>query len=602
MPRRLACIALCVVASPLGAADWPQFGFDARHSGDNPQESVLARANASTLRLRYRVALPAVADGAPVFVTAVATPVGTEDLLFVTTKNGRIVALDAATGAVVWSHQPASGPNYTTSSPAVDPNRGFVYSYGLEGRVHKYRVGDGLETTSGGWPQRATLKPDVEKGSSALAIATAQGGSSYLYVTNGGYPGDAGDYQGHVTAIDLASGAQRVFNAACSDQTAHFVEGGAPDCAHVQNAIWARSGVVYDPDGDRLFMATGNGDFDANAGGHDWGDSVFALRPDGSGQGGKPLDSYTPVEFQQLEDQDLDLGSTAPAILPTPATSAVRHLAVQGGKDGLLRLLDLDDLSGQGGPGHLGGELQKIAVPQGGEVLTAIAVWVDPADSSTWCFVANDNGISGLELVSGGAGKPALAKRWTSSIGGTSPILANGVLLHASFAGLRALDPRTGVELYRDPTLGGLHWESPIAVNGRVYATDEDGNLSAYEPAAPVPCAADATTLCLDQGRFAVQATWRASGTSSGQAQAVPLTGDTGTFWFFEPSNVEVVVKVLDGCAASSRFWVFAAGLTNLRVVLTVTDTKTGAVVSYVNPRGTAFLPIQDTAAFDTCP
>ena len=64
---------------------------------------------------------------------------------------------------------------------------------------------------------------------SALSIATASSGVTYLYVANGGYPGDAGDYQGHITAINLATGAQKVFNAACSDQTIHFVENGSPD-------------------------------------------------------------------------------------------------------------------------------------------------------------------------------------------------------------------------------------------------------------------------------------------------------------------------------------------------------------------------------------
>jgi len=57
----------------------------------------------------------------------------------------------------------------------------------------------------------------------------------------------------------------------------------------VQTAIWARAGVVYDSDNDRLFMATGNGDYDGNTGGHEWGDSVFALHPDASLMTGAPF-------------------------------------------------------------------------------------------------------------------------------------------------------------------------------------------------------------------------------------------------------------------------------------------------------------------------
>ena len=80
------------------------------------------------------------------------------------------------------------------------------------------------------------------------------------------------------------------------------------------------------------------------------------------------------------------------------------------------------------------------------------------------------------------------------------------------------------------------------------------------------------------------------------------LTGDAGYFWFFSANNVETVVKVLNACsAAAPRFWVFAAGLTDVGVQLTVTDTQTGAVKVYNNPIGTPFQPIEDTNAFATC-
>jgi hypothetical protein len=157
--------------------------------------------------------------------------------------------------------------------------------------VHKYQVADGTEVTSGGWPELTTLKPQVEKGSSALSIATLPDSSATLYVANGGYLGDAGDYQGHVTAIALATGSQIVFNTDCSDQAVHFTTGGSPDCPNVQSAVWSRPGVVYDAELDRILFATGNGLFDAQAGRHDWGDSVLALRPDGSSDNGEPLDA-----------------------------------------------------------------------------------------------------------------------------------------------------------------------------------------------------------------------------------------------------------------------------------------------------------------------
>jgi hypothetical protein len=115
-------------------------------------------------------------------------------------------------------------------------------------------------------------------------------------------------------------------------------------------------------------------------------------------------------------------------------------------------------------------------------------------------------------------------------------------------------------------------------------------------------CGNDAETLCLASNRFAVAARWD-TGTNHGVGQAVKLTADTGYFWFFGESNVEVIVKVLDACATSSpRFWVFGAGLTNVHVFLDVVDTKTGAAKTYENPYGIAFKPIQDTSTFAVCP
>lgn len=485
--KTFLCSGLLGVVTPLAAtvpADWPQFDFDSSRSGNNRMEWMIGASNVATLHALYHVTLPAIADGAPAFFANVTTATGTKDILFMTTKDGRLLARDAATGAALAEHQPATGPRYTTSSPAIDPNRQYVYGYGLDGKVHKYTIAAfvnnvAAEITAGGWPQVATLKPDVEKGSSALSIATARNGTAYLYVANSGYPGDAGDYQGHVTTINLSSGAQAVFNANCSDQTVHFMKLSSPDCAQVQSAIWARGGVIYDTDNDVIIMATGNGAFDADSGGHDWGDSVFSLHANGTGSGGSPVDSYTPAEFQQLQDDDADLGSTAPAILPLYASaSKVPHLAVQSGKDAQLRLLNRDNLSGAGGPAHTGGELQKIAVPQGGEVLTQLAVWTDFADdASTWIFVANASGISGLQLTVDGLGNPSLLARWTNASGGTSPIVANDVLYYAGSGGMTALDPTTGTQLWNDTSIGGIHWQSPIAVNGKLFVTDENAQL-----------------------------------------------------------------------------------------------------------------------------
>jgi hypothetical protein len=95
---------------------------------------------------------------------------------------------------------------------------------------------------------------------------------------------------------------------------------------------------------------------------------------------------------------------------------------------------------------------------------------------------------------------------------------------------------------------------------------------------------------------------WRRPDGSTGAAGAVPITGDTGGFWFFDEQNVELVVKVLDGCGLPApHFWTFAGGLTNVGFDLVVEDAVTGASRTYTNSAGTAFAPLQDTRALP-CP
>lgn len=115
-----------------------------------------------------------------------------------------------------------------------------------------------------------------------------------------------------------------------------------------------------------------------------------------------------------------------------------------------------------------------------------------------------------------------------------------------------------------------------------------------------VPSTSRAITL---GGRFRIEADWSTAGGDSGSAQ--PLRGavgaDTAVLWFFEPSNTELLVKVLDGCGVNDRFWVFASAATDLGLSLEVTDLATGTTNTYTNDPGEAAAAITDTDAFDSC-
>ena len=481
MDRRKLLLMFCASCAAGGAeaADVLQFGYDPSHSGNNAAESIVHAGNVSGLQQQYAVAFSGT-DAPPVFLENVATAGGARDVLFFTTVYG-IAAIDAASGKPIWVQSTGSFEYSTGTAPALDPNRQFVYGPGSDGRVHKLAVADGSEVNDGTWPIVSSAKPAIEKSSSPLAVAVTAQGAHYLYSVTASF-NDADDYQGHLTAIDLATGTSAVFNAACSDLHEHFVAhgtAGVDDCASRKNGIWSRAGVAYDAYTNRIYIATGNGPFDANSGGHDWGDTVLALNPDGTGATSGPLDSYTPAEYSSLDILDIDLGSASPTVLPPVNGSAIPHLGAQLGKDGKLRLLDMDNLSRQHGTGHIGGELQIVSLLPGGVAALAIpqpAVWADAhGDGSVWLFASVDGTLAGLQLVVSN-GQPLVEQRWlqTNLSVTASPMLANDVLYamtegHYS-ASIVAIDPRGGTVLWTSPPIDQCcHTQGPIVANGRIY-------------------------------------------------------------------------------------------------------------------------------------
>ena len=146
----------------------------------------------------------------------------------------------------------------------------------------------------------------------------------------------------------------------------------------------------------------------------------------------------------------------------------------------------------------------------------------------------------------------------------------------------------------------------------RVRATGAGGAFSPYSNEASETtngltgvCVPGATNLCINNNRFKVEVDWRTAN-DNGHGQTVPLPSapDSGLFYFFGPSNIEMLIKVLNACVPElgNRFWVFYAATTNVELTLTVTDTQTGWVKVYFNPLNQTASPVQDVNAFATCP
>lgn len=115
-------------------------------------------------------------------------------------------------------------------------------------------------------------------------------------------------------------------------------------------------------------------------------------------------------------------------------------------------------------------------------------------------------------------------------------------------------------------------------------------------------CAPTDTLLCLQNGRFSVRVDWVDQYGNTGVGHAVPTTDDSGLFWFFSPNNMELLIKVLDGCGINNHYWVFFAATTDQEFTVTVIDRDAAQQMDYTNPLRNPADAVTDTFAFATCP
>ncbi len=437
--------------------NWPEFGLDPRRSDATNASTGITAANIGHLR-RLRIALPGTVDSSPIYLHGVTVKGAVRDVAILTTTYGRTIALDASSGRILWTFTPpgysrwAGSPQITTASPIADPDRLFVYAASPNGLIHKLSLADGSEDPGGHWPVSITRDPTHEKLAAALNID-----GPYVLAATGGYFGDIPPYQGHVALIDRATGTLRgVFNTLCANRRELIVP---PSCPASDSAILSRGGAVVEPGGGRILIDTGNAPWNGSS---DFGDSVLELTFPGL----RLRQTYTPVDQEHLNASDTDLGSSAPALLG-------HNRVVLAGKDGIMRVLALSSLDGHPPSARhtaLGGEVQQLPTPGGGELFTAPAVWHH--DGLTTVFVADFDG-TGAYALRGGRMRPL----WIDHYAGTSPIVAGGLLYvyEPNGGGIEVYRPSSPHQLARLPGAPG-HWNSPIVVDGHVIEPEGDAN------------------------------------------------------------------------------------------------------------------------------
>jgi outer membrane protein assembly factor BamB len=443
----MAMALLAGVGAFVEAQDWPTFGWDVGRSSAPGVATGLSADSISSLS-RQQVMLDGTVDGAAIYLHGAAIKGSSHDAFFITTTYGKTLAIDADSGAVLWEYTPTSYEKLkgtyriTNSTPVADGDRKFIYAAAPDGMIRKLSVADGRVV----WETAITRLPEREKIASPLSFFHGR-----VFAATDGYIGDDPPYQGHVAILDAATGSLlHVWNSLSSDRRELLDPSSVPQS---DSGIWGRAGVVIDSATGDLYVATGNGTWDGVV---NWGDAVIELDPDAT----RILGNYTPENTEALNDRDQDLGSTSPVLLGN-------GLIAQGGKDRLIRVLDWSTMLGV--TPHRGGEASQVLTPSRNRLFTAPALL--RVGGTIWLFAADGGATSAWTLAG-----TSLQPKWRTNNAGTSPVVADGMLL--------VYDPRGGLRIYEATSgrpiavlpCGGGHWNSPIVADGRIALPEGNAN------------------------------------------------------------------------------------------------------------------------------
>jgi outer membrane protein assembly factor BamB len=502
----IALSALLSSASGI-AADWSTFAHDPERTGWANEEKTFSPTNVSTLGVLWKVKLDnqfysLSALTPPIVATNVPTAAGIRSIVYVAGSGGSVFALDEESGEQLWSKSfrsmttPRKGgfqgtflcPNGITATPVIDRETNLIYVVAADGSLYGLELGSGQVK----YGPVQFIAPFAKSWSLNIVDGT-------VYTT---------------VSLGCGNGRSGVYAAEIRDPRHPVVREVLLSGAYTAG-IWGRGGAVIGKNG-KIYGGTADGDTDPKSG--DFSNTVVAV----SKQKLSVVDYFLPPNWAYLKKVDLDVGSASPVWF----TWRNRNLLAHGFKQGLVYLMDADDL---GGTDHrtplftsarLGND--KEACCDGSGIWGSLSTSRDD-DDRTWLYVpmggppsANaprfpitngDNPHGSIMAFKVTAepktGNPELEPAWISGdFSLPDPaVIANGVLFALSTgenadqrgdesrrftdthqAILKALDAKTGKELYSSGSeiATWVHFSGLAVANGRIYVVDHDSNLYSF--------------------------------------------------------------------------------------------------------------------------
>ncbi len=515
------------------ARDWTTWGYDQQRSGWNQGETSLSRTNVSDLKLLWSTQLSTPPQGivlstltAPLVAEGVSTPQGAKNLVFLLGADDTVFALDADTGKLFWQKtfaNPATAmwpatwlcSNTVNDTPVIDKQNSIIFLITSDGKLRALNLSDGTD--------RMTPTNMIEPFARAWSLNLID---NIVYTTSGRGCGQLPAVKGAKPPVVPGSVSAMDVSDLAHPQLTRFYTSG-----NKYAGPWGRGGVTKGPNGT-VITQTADGLYDPAAG--DFGETVLKLAPKAT----RLLDSFTPANWQFLNTQDLDFGSSSSDVFPFQN----RMLVAVAGKEGVLYLLDAADLGG-GRPSHsiplykspqLGNDAAEGKNP--GQGIWGAITTYETADGKRFLYVplwgppsknapqfkfsggsAPHGSIMAFQVVAEGD-KVSLIPQWTSPdmIVPDPPVVANGVLyaiqtgeqtiqspayvhgtqdeinhspLSAKYRStpvnnliLFAFDAETGKQLYSSNQIipDWVHFSEPVVALGKVFIVTHDAHLYAF--------------------------------------------------------------------------------------------------------------------------
>jgi hypothetical protein len=418
-------------------------------------------------------------------------PGGMKIIIAVTEENN-VVALDAATGAAVWTRNLGTpvalsqlpcgdiDPLGITGTPVIDPVSRTLFLDAMttpdKGITKKHlifalSIDDG--STLSGWPVDVSATATFGGAVFDSSVQNQRGAfasvNGIVYVPYGGHDGDCGNYHGWIVGVPVT-------NPASPKAWATGATGGG---------IWGPSGAASE--NGSIFAATGN-----TFGATSWAGGEALLRfSAGPAFSNLPADYFTPSNWQTLDSGDLDLGGTGPVILDVPG-SAPGQLLIGLGKDGKIYLVDRNNLGGVGNQVAVAQVATNEIINAAAAYTTSQGTYVVFKGSGNNCPAGQSGDLTAVRIVPGAP--PTVTTAWCAQQNGEgSPIVTttdgNSETIVWSIGAegdnrLHGFDGDTGQIVYGGGGAGDVigfvrRFHTPILAGGRIYVA-ADGAVKAF--------------------------------------------------------------------------------------------------------------------------